>query len=212
MNNYDKIAKHYDWLSQLVFSDTQVNAQKNQLSHLKSNSNILIVGGGTGWILEEIAKIYPSGLNIVYVELSAKMISRSKARNFNDNNVEFVNLAIENFESAYGFDFILTPFLFDNFKDEQAELVFEKLNLLLNNNGKWFLVDFTLQHGSGKWWKSTLLKSMYLFFRLFKMINTSELVEMKPYFLKRHYVLIEERFYYQNFIEASVYSKQNDTF
>ncbi|WP_421946112.1 class I SAM-dependent methyltransferase [Pedobacter sp.] len=207
-NNYDKIAKHYDWLSRIVFSKAQVNAQKNQLKYLTPNACILIVGGGTGWILEEIAKIYPSGLKIVYVEISAKMIALSKNRDFKENDVKFENQAIENFESAIEFDFILTPFLFDNFNQEQAELVFHKLNLLLKNNGKWFLVDFTLQHGVGKWWKSLLLKSMYLFFRFFKMVSVSKLVEMKPYFLKQDYIILEERFYFKNFIEATVYLKQ----
>jgi len=207
-NNYDKIAKHYDWLSQIVFSKAQVNAQKNQLKYITTNSSLLIVGGGTGWILEEIAKIYPSGLKIVYVEISAKMIALSKKRDFKTNNVEFVNLAIENFKSAIEFDFILTPFLFDNFNQEQATLVFEKINLLLKSNGKWFFVDFTLQHGVGKWWKSLLLKSMYLFFRFFKMVSVSKLVEMKSYFLKHNYITIEERFYFKNFIEATVYLKQ----
>lgn len=207
-NNYDKIAKHYDWLSRIVFSKAQVNAQKNQLNHLKSNSTILIVGGGTGWILEEITKIYASGLKIVYVEISAKMIALSKKIDFKKNDVKFENQAIENFESAIEFDFILTPFLFDNFNQEQAELVFDKLNILLKNNGKWFLVDFTVIRGGGKWWKSLLLKSMYLFFRLFKIVSVSKLIEMKPYFQKRNYLIIDERFYYKNFIEATVYLKQ----
>lgn len=207
-NNYDKIAKYYDWLSQIVFSKAQVNAQKNQLKYITPNSNLLIVGGGTGWILEEIAKVYPFGLKIFYVEISAKMIALSKKRDFKENDVKFENLAIENFETSIDFDFILTPFLFDNFNQEQATLVFEKINLLLKSNGKWFFVDFTLQHGVGKWWKSLLLKSMYLFFRFFKMVSVSKLVEIKPYFLKQDYIILEERFYYKNFIEAIIYLKQ----
>jgi hypothetical protein len=46
LNNYDKIAGHYDTLSRLVFFKSQVNAQINQLRYIQENSHILIVGGG----------------------------------------------------------------------------------------------------------------------------------------------------------------------
>ncbi|WP_316739799.1 class I SAM-dependent methyltransferase [Pedobacter aquatilis] len=207
-NNYDKIANQYDILSGLIFAKAQVNAQINQLKHIPRNSSILIAGGGTGWILEEIAKVHPSGLKIVYIELSAKMIALSRARDYKNNTVEFTNLPIEDFDSSDFFDIILTPFLFDNFTLKQAELVFGKLHNHLKSSGKWFLVDFTLEYKTGKWWKSVLLKSMYFFFRLFNMIKASKLVEMKPYFLKHKYQILEEQLYYGNFICATIFLKQ----
>jgi hypothetical protein len=48
LNNYDKIAGHYDTLSRLVFFKSQVNAQINQLPYIQWDSHVLIVGGGTG--------------------------------------------------------------------------------------------------------------------------------------------------------------------
>ncbi|WP_431293951.1 class I SAM-dependent methyltransferase [Pedobacter sp. P26] len=111
-NNYDKIANHYDTLSRLVFFKSQVNAQVNQLQYIPKDSSVLIAGGGTGWILEEITKIYPSGLKIVYVEISAKMIALSQKREFKNNQVKFVNLGIEDFSTDTVFDVVLTPFLF----------------------------------------------------------------------------------------------------
>ncbi|RZL54089.1 MAG: methyltransferase type 12, partial [Pedobacter sp.] len=74
INNYDKIANQYDTLSRLVFFKSQVNAQINQLHNIPKDSSVLIVGGGTGWILEEIVKLHPSGIKIIYVEISAKML------------------------------------------------------------------------------------------------------------------------------------------
>ncbi|MDN3585165.1 class I SAM-dependent methyltransferase [Pedobacter aquatilis] len=207
-NNYDKIATQYDALSRLIFAKAQVNAQINQLNYIPANSSILIAGGGTGWILEELSKVHSSGLKIVYVELSAKMILLSQARNCKNNIVEFVNLPIEEFSTDNSFDIILTPFLFDNFTSKQAELVFFQLNHLLKDNGKWFLVDFTLEHHTGRWWKALLLKSMYLFFRFFRMIQTSHLIEMKPYFFNHHYQIIEERYYYKHFIKATIFKKK----
>ena len=120
LNNYDKIANQYDFLSKVVFLKSQVQAQVNQLKYIPEKSSILIVGGGTGWILEELAKVHPSGLDIVYVEISQKMIALSKTRDVGNNNVEFVHLGIEDFKTDLLFDAILTPFLFDNFVKNRA--------------------------------------------------------------------------------------------
>ncbi|MBC6109124.1 class I SAM-dependent methyltransferase [Pedobacter fastidiosus] len=205
-NNYDKIANHYDTLSRLVFFKSQVNAQINQLKYLPKDRMVLIVGGGTGWILEEIAKIHSSGLKIVYVEISEKMIQLSQKRSYAENDVQFINQGIEDFESSILFDVILTPFLFDNFSEQRAVMVFEKLNGFLEPNGLWFLVDFSLGNGIGDWWKSLLLNSMYRFFKLLSVVEASQLVEMRPYFSKQ-YELLREDFYYSNFIKASIFRK-----
>lgn len=210
VNNYDKIANQYDTLSRLVFGKAQVNAQINQLKYLPGNSSILLVGGGTGWILEEISKLHASGLKITYVEISAKMIALSKARNIRNNSVDFANIAIENFKTDISFDVILTPFLFDNFNRSKAVSVFKKLGRMLNEQGIWFLVDFSLNVKNGRWWKWLMLKAMYLFFKLIRIVEASKLIDMSPYFLKDNYQILEEQFYYGSFIKASVF-KKNDS-
>lgn len=207
INNYDKIANSYDTLSRIVFFKSQVNAQVNQLKYLPANSSILIVGGGTGWILEEIAKVYSNGLSIIYVEISAKMIALSKGRNYGSNKIEFINLGIEDFDSAKEFDVILTPFLFDNFSRGRAEQVFNQLNKLLRKNGLWFLVDFSLNHTNGKWWKWMILKLIYSFFKILGIVEAVNLIDMDLYFDNRKYKKVNERFYYRNFIKAVIYKK-----
>ncbi|TCD27237.1 class I SAM-dependent methyltransferase [Pedobacter psychrodurus] len=206
-NNYDKIANHYDALSRLVFFKSQVNAQINQLRYIQENSHVLIVGGGTGWILEELAKIYAAGLKIVYVEISAKMIALSQKRNYKNNQVEFVNLGIEDFKTDLLFDVILTPFLFDNFAEQRAAKVFGQLNEYLKTDGLWFLVDFSLHKKNGRWWKSLLLSSMYSFFKLLGIVEADKLIDMASYFLKANYLTVEERLYYGGFIKATIFKK-----
>ncbi|MBO9672814.1 MAG: class I SAM-dependent methyltransferase [Sphingobacteriaceae bacterium] len=206
-NNYDKIANHYDTLSRLVFFKSQVNAQVNQLQYLPKNSSVLIVGGGTGWILEEIAKVHPGGLKIVYVEISAKMMALSQKRNYKDNAVTFVNIGIEDFKTDVQFDVILTPFLFDNFARQRAAKVFEQLNSYLKKDGLWFLVDFSLQKNNGNWWKLLLLRSMYGFFKLLRIVEANQLIDMNPYFLNADYQILELRFYYRDFIKAVIFKK-----
>ncbi|QPH38583.1 class I SAM-dependent methyltransferase [Pedobacter endophyticus] len=207
LNNYDKIAKHYDFLSRLVFSKSQVNAQINQLKYISKGDCILIVGGGTGWILEEIAALYPSGIEITYVEISEKMIDISKARHCGLNKVILVNLGIEEFESDRAFDIIATPFLFDNFSKQRAEGIFKKLDKLLKNEGLWFMADFTTDHKNGRWWKKLFLKIMYTFFKMAGNVEARSLVNMTTYFDKASYLPMHEAFYYGRFIKATIYRK-----
>ena len=207
INNYDKIANYYDSLSRMVFGKSQVDAQINQLKNIVKNSSVLIVGGGTGWILEEIAKVHSAGLKITYVEISSKMMALSKARNYGDNEVVFINSCIENFDDNKHFDTILTPFLFDNFSKERCGVVFQKLDLMLNRGGLWFLVDFTIHSESGNWWKRIFLKVMYKFFSLISNVEAKKLVDMNPYLKMAGYKVNEERFYYGQFIKAVIYQK-----
>ena len=210
LNNYDKIANIYDKLSRLIYGKAQVNAQIDQLKFIPKGGSVLIVGGGTGWILEEISKIHPSGIKITYVEISAKMIALSKVRAISGNSVKFVNIGIEHFDSEELFDVISTPFLFDNFNASRIEEVFCLLHNRLKPNGLWLLVDFTLREKGGKWWKWMLLKSMYLFFRLLKIIEARRLIDMEHYFLTEKYTVLEQRLYYSQFIKSTVFKKPDE--
>jgi ubiquinone/menaquinone biosynthesis C-methylase UbiE len=206
-NNFDKIAPVYDGLSKLVFGKAQIKAQIDQLKFLPGQSRILIVGGGTGFILEAISKIFNEGLEIVYVELSQKMITKAKQRNTKNNTLQFLQIDIADYESDILFDVILTPYLFDNFLYDKAEQAFNKLNHLLKNEGLWFSCDFCITKGSGKFWKIILTNMMYLFFKTFGMVQGSKLVPIQNFFTANNYTLIDDAFYYSGFIEARIFKK-----
>ncbi|SER07084.1 class I SAM-dependent methyltransferase [Pedobacter rhizosphaerae] len=207
LNNYDRIAPHYDKLSRLVFFKSQVNAQIDQLKYLPGHADLLIVGGGTGWILEEIARVCPAGIRITYVEISDKMINLAKNRYWGRNEVLFYHSGIEDFKINQSFDVILTPFLFDNFVEERAAFVFDKLDRSLAEKGLWFMVDFNVSGKRGLWWKHLLLKTMYAFFQLIRMVEAKVLVDMSPFFTRKSYRIQEEKYYYGGFIKAVVYQK-----
>lgn len=205
LNNYDRIARYYDRLSRLVFFQAQVSAQKDQLHLIQPDSRILIVGGGTGWILEEISTIYPEGLHITFIEISASMIEMAKKRAVGRNEVHFIHQAVEQYEPIGNFDVVMTAFLFDNFAMERAATVFNKLYRLLNDRGLWLFADFTLTKGGGKWWKKSLLKLMYFFFRRIARVESHNLVNLDHLFAKLEMVV--EKHYYHDFIRSTVYRK-----
>ena len=205
-NNYDNIAGIYDFLSRLIFGTAIRKSQASLIRHIESGSKILIVGGGTGWILEEICKIHENELSISYIEMSVKMIERAKKRNCKENEVKFINCAIEDFVSDEPFHTVFTPFLFDNFREEKAGLVFNKINSLLLEGGQWLHVDFVLKASSPAWQK-VLLKAMYLLFRLVCNIEAAKLPEMEGRFNSYHYYLVLSQPFFSGFIWASLYKK-----
>jgi ubiquinone/menaquinone biosynthesis C-methylase UbiE len=206
-NNYDKIAGSYDMLSRLVFRKSIVHAQQVLLPFLNAPCRLLIVGGGTGWILEELAKIHPSGFNITYVEISIKMIDLAKKRDFKQNQVSFIHMPIEDFKSTEKFNAVMTPFLFDNFGTERAERVFKILDQLLIEGGKWLFVDFHIEKKINGIWQNILLKSMYLFFKALSHVEASRLPKMEPLFHLGGYDAIHKSYHFQGFIQSIVYQK-----
>lgn len=208
-NNYNKIAGIYDFLSRVVFQKSIINAQKFLLQHISPNSKILIVGGGTGWILEELSKIYNAGIEITYVEKSSQMIALSKQKNIQHNTVEFINKGIEEYSTEIKFDAVFTAFLFDNFQRDKIESVFSQLHRFLKPGGLWLYADFIHQKNDSAWWQKFLLKTMYLFFKLTCNIETQQLIDMSPYFAKSYNNISGEHFYH-NFIKAVVYKKAEE--
>ena len=204
-NNYDPIASNYDWLSRLVFGRKLAASQICLLQHVPAKSKILIVGGGTGWILEEITKTHPSGLSITYVEISEKMIQLAKKCQTGENEVTFVHSAIENYVTSERYDIVFTAFLFDNFGAERTALVFNSLAGMLAKQGKWLFTDFFIDKEKSSWWQKSLLKTMLIFFRIVSDIEASALTPMEPKFQAGHFHKMYEYSFVRGFIRSYVY-------
>jgi len=202
--NYDNSAWFYDRLSRMIYGKNLIRSQVYLLTHILEGSNILIVGGGTGWILEEITKLYPSGLNITYVEISAKMMALSRKRDTDGNKIIYINEAVENMSFQTNYDVVITPFLFDNFTEQTQQKVFTHIHSYLKPGGLWLNADFQL---TGKWWQTFLLRSMLLFFRLICGIESKQLPDTKKIFERHVYTIIAQKSFFGEFIISTVYQK-----
>lgn len=207
--NYNNSAWFYDKLSGLVFGNSLINAQKYTLQFIPARAHILIVGGGTGWIINEITKIHSSGLKITYVEVAAEMMALSKKRDIGENEVVFINDAIENVMLPPDFNVVITPFLFDNFREDTLSRVFDHIHSMLKTNGVWLNTDFQL---TGKWWQMLLLKSMLIFFKLVCNIEASKLPDIETQFKQHGYTVIAEKTYFGDFVGSKVYTKTGETY
>jgi SAM-dependent methyltransferase len=181
-NNYDRIANYYDRIHHLFFGQAEIVAQVELLDYVRPGDRLLIVGGGTGWILERIAAVFPSGLTITYIESSVRMMALTKARNWGGNDVTFVSGVVEDWVSGEGeFDCILTGFFFDNFPEEHAVRIVEQL------------------------WQVVLLWLMYVSARLICGVEAKWLPDMERIFTERGFRLEWGGFHYQRLIRSTVY-------
>ena len=207
--DFNSVAKPYDYISRLVFGNALVESQVSLLNHIPGNSVILIVGGGTGWILEEICKIHSTGLKIVYVEVSSNMIAMARKRNIKQNSVSFIHKPVEEYNPNELFDIVITPFFFDLFVKKIVKKLFSHIDKSLKPQGLWLYTDFIPPKYQTKLWQKILLKSMYLFFGVLSQVEASSLVDMDYYFDKG-YNLVTENWFYGKFIRSNIYKKQEN--
>lgn len=203
--NFNNSAWFYDRLSRLVYGKALVNAQVYLLRFIPAGSSVLIVGGGTGWILQKLAKIHPSGLAITYVEIAPAMMALSKKKDTGQNHVTFINDAIENVRLETKFDVVATPFLFDNFTAETTRKVFNHIYPSLKPGGLWLNADFQL---SGKWWQKVMLQSMFWFFQTVCNIEGRHLPDVGALFKANNLNIQTQKTFYGDFILSQVW-KQN---
>lgn len=204
--NYNNAAWFYDRLSRVVYGNALIEAQVYLLQHIQPDSSILIVGGGTGWILEQITKLHPSGLKITYIEVSDKMITFSRKRRVGSNQVNYINNAIENVKGLTDYDIIITPFLFDNFTPPKLEALFAHMHPMLKNNGLWLNTDFQL---TGKWWQNVLLKSMLGFFKVLCGVESTKLPDFEKQFEAYGYKVVEGKYFFGDFVASRIYRKSS---
>ncbi len=102
------------------------------------------------------------------------------------------------------YDVVITPFLFDNFVEENLQKIFDHIDKSLVTGGIWLNTDFRL---TGKWWQKVLLKSMLLFFRLICRIEAKQLPGIESCFEKNGYKITQQKSFFGDFILSTVYRK-----
>ncbi len=204
--NYDNASWFYESLSKLVFGNAQVEAQEYFLNLIPPRARILIIGGGTGQILESVAKLHPSGLHITYVEISTNMMELSRKRNVAQNEVIYITEDISQLTLTQKFDVIITAFLFDNFSTQEVYKIFPNIHQRLVPDGLWLNTDFQL---TGPIWQKVMLKSMYYFFSVLNAVKVTQLPNTEQVFTDYRYQLMAKKAFYKNFIVAKAYKKSH---
>ena len=178
---FDRVAWCYDALAALVFGPALRRAQRAALAGLPAGApRVLILGGGTGWVLAEVRRRRPQA-TVLYLEASANMLARARARLEPHRTALLQTEFRHGTDAALGpaetFDAVVTFFVLDCLTGPELGPALARLRAALRPGAPWLLADFRpAQRG----WRRALLGLMYWFFRLSTGLRARELPGLRP--------------------------------
>lgn len=199
-NDFDRLAFVYDRLAKLFFGKSIIESQTYFLNKIPDNSKVLILGGGTGWILTEISKT-KNELDICYIEASEKMIARAKEKSRSNRRVYFIHGTENDIPSGEHFDVVITNFYLDLFSDDSLKIILEKIKKSTMIRTQWIVTDFV----NNTWWQNFLLKLMYIFFQVTCNIEARRLPAWRIGLQNLGAKEVDSRNYYGNFMQTSLF-------
>ena len=203
--NFNFIAPFYDLLSRVVYGQAIRSAQCCYLGDIESNARLLVLGGGTGWILEELVKVNQD-IIVDYVEASPKMLEKSRKRqNLVFTELNYV-LGTECTVQDRSYDFIITPFVIDVFPQGELKGMVIRIKKLLVDDGKWYCIDFNSRDVSIK--AKLLSVIMIIFFRFVSGLKTNGVLDYFKEIEKGGMLELKSSYFYGRFIRSTLYSKK----
>ena len=166
--DFDRVAGWYDGAARLVFGSAQRDAQRAALASLPPGApHLLILGGGSGWVLGEVWRRRPAA-TVLYLEASAAMLRQAEAVvqqqwPTHRAQVEFRSGTEAALTTTEQFEAVLTFFVFDCMEPAALESAVARLAASLRPDGVWLVAEFTPPR---RWWQRALQGVMYAFFRV----------------------------------------------
>lgn len=205
-NNFNFVAPFYDALARIVFGNTIRASQKTYLREINDDYKILVLGGGTGWILQEL-DLQKKSIYVEYVEASVKMLEKAKSRGPFDNiTVNFV--LDDSYQTSNKFDAVLTFFFLDVFNHTNLVSWVKRIDELLKSDGKWLITDFKK---SSRRSHRVLLQLMHAFFKMTCNLEVSTLLDIFKFVEDQGYAKQRSQYFYNQMIESAVYKKPTST-
>lgn len=196
---YNVLAPVYDVLARLVLGKSIQQMQLQFLNLLTSKNKLLILGGGTGWILPFIDRIN-SNIQIDYVDLSPGMIKKAKERGIDPARITFIEGTEQDIPDA-DYDCVITNFYLDLFSDAELKGIINHIMHCMQPNSYWLVTDFV----TGSSWSKSKLKCMYFFFWLTTGLKTNQLPAWEQVMHSTGEKLLETKTSDRGFIKSAVY-------
>jgi tRNA (cmo5U34)-methyltransferase len=187
-SGFDRLAPWYDRLVELVFGGSVAQIQVDLLPCLPEQGRVLVVGGGTGWLLGELFRLRPQ-LTVTYVELSPRMLARAQrvaaAEGLPAAQLTWQQGRVSDLPPGPAFDAVLTFFFLDLFSAAEVRVLMDQIERRLRPRAQWLLADFVAQNAAQR----ALLAAMYGFFRLMCSITGDRQLPFVELFEGRSYRL-----------------------
>lgn len=196
---FDLLAPFYDIMARLIIGKSIVNAQLHFIKQLKDCHHLLILGGGSGWLLSAICQEYPN-VKIDFVDLSPAMIHKARKRLHDHPSVNFIQ-GTEDDIAGRLYDGVITNFYLDMFDEKHLPLVLNKIKMSLTDSARWVVTDFVHRrkaHGLMLW-------LMYRFFRAITHIEASKLADWQNQMIITGCKRLESQEFKNGFILTNLY-------
>lgn len=201
LDRFNRIAPIYDRLARLVFGNTILRSQKENLEVIPPRAKVLVLGGGSGKWLNDL--LFSNGSCAVYfIEASSTMLERAKNNSHYVDRVTFIH-GTQNDIPAGEFDVVITHFFLDMFSQPELEYFVSLVKSTLKTKGLWIVADFE----ENKLWHRILLNVMYSFFNLMGAIDEKSLVNWDSVLLSKSFECLRSTSLYGSFIHSRIYSK-----
>lgn len=201
VNDFDRIASVYDTLASLVFGKNLTRSQHHFLHVIPENATVLILGGGSGELLQTLLRQKPH-CQVVYVDASEKMIGLARLRVQNSPKVTFLRGTEEVQMPLPAFTVIITNFYLDLFTQQSLRRITPRLRSLLVPEGLWLVTDFV---DPIRRWQKVLLKTMYLFFRIVSNIEASHISDWEKMITSTGLSCQAKEIFYKGMIQSVVF-------
>lgn len=210
-SGFDRAANFYDPLAQLVYGNSLRNSQLYLLPFIPDNCRVLVIGGGSGWLLEQLLHTGKQ-LDILYLEASPKMLQKAEQkytqlRHACTCKVDFRLGNEEALLQHEQYDIVITPFLLDLFPPKRLQQLMQKLDKALSENGLWLFADFWPVQHPPAWWQKILIWGMYVFFGAVSGVEAKELPDYAKHFQRLGYGEVASESFYGGFVQAKVFER-----
>ncbi|MCP4460051.1 MAG: class I SAM-dependent methyltransferase [Cytophagales bacterium] len=196
VSNFNFIAPFYDLLARSFFGKSLREAQQFHLGEIESKSTVLILGGGTGKIIDWL----PDGYEITYLEQSEAMMKRAMKR----GRAHFIHTDFQNHSVDKKFDWVICPFFLDCFDTKNLTRVLGGICQLLKEDGGLIVTDFHVSNKTQRW----ISNLMVGFFRLVSNLEATRLLPIQELISQQGLSQKESQLFRNGFIFSDIYRKK----
>lgn len=202
MNGYNRLAPFYDLLKKIVFGNALNEAAISHTPSEQNTAKILVVGGGTGYILDHL----PKTSSVDFVDDSSKMILRARKRK-HPTNVHFHCLSYFDFIPTSKYDTVYFNFFLDLFSEGEIMTLLNKVNKELKPNGRLIVTDFKPITQQTRHWKKLLLRTVIVFFKYTVKHKRSTIVNIKNTLQNADFQPQTSKDFFSGMVFASIWKK-----
>ncbi|ARS36227.1 class I SAM-dependent methyltransferase [Pontibacter actiniarum] len=207
-SGFTRVASFYDALARLVYGSALEQAQGALLPFLPRQARVLVIGGGSGWLLEQLL-VTGKQLEILYLDAAPAMLERAQKRYraFGQAHACRVSFRLgteQALQPQEQFDVIFTPFLLDLFPPLRLRRLMSRLSAALAYQGLWLFADFWPVRQPPPWWQRQLARSMYLFFGLISGIKAKQFPSYGRHFSALGFQEKYSRAFFRGMVQAKV--------